>query len=349
MTEISAVKQTNDHSEIGEMNPNVRANVSYNPDSDLIPVSRSNGVLIVNSAPSSGRISGQSSVMMLDGWTWEDATLKHPTALNLNWPNMRFNFRKDAKKKEKDQRDNYQKTVRELDHWVRDVQAYHQRRTVRERKATQKQLSDLRLESMIPFIIHKEPIHIHANDIRQIEASVKWANKHDLNIVIVGGQDAWRNPELFVKHNIPLILLSIQTTPRRRFEPIHTPYRVPAMLYEAGVKFCISTNPGYPLDGHVRTLPNEAMRAAAWGLPKSEAMRAITLSAAEILGIDERVGSLELGKDATFFITDTEPFVLTTNPIKAFIQGREVDLSDRQKNLWKKYKEKYRRLGRLNE
>ncbi|MBT6413468.1 MAG: amidohydrolase, partial [Candidatus Marinimicrobia bacterium] len=93
LTEISAVKQTNDHSEIGEINPNVRANVSYNPDSDLIPVTRSNGILLVNSAPASGRISGQSSVMMLDGWTWEDATMKHPAALNLNWPSMHFNFR----------------------------------------------------------------------------------------------------------------------------------------------------------------------------------------------------------------------------------------------------------------
>ena len=101
LTEISAVKQTNDHSETGEINPNVRANVAYNPDSDLIPVTRSNGVLVINSAPSSGRIPGQSSVMMMDGWTWEDATLKHPTALNVNWPSMRFDFRKNAKKKEK--------------------------------------------------------------------------------------------------------------------------------------------------------------------------------------------------------------------------------------------------------
>ena len=349
LTEISAVKQTNDHSEIGEINPNVRANVSYNPDSDLIPVTRSNGILLVNSAPASGRISGQSSVMMLDGWTWEDATMKHPAALNLNWPSMHFNFRKDAKKKEKDQRDNYNKAIREIDILVRDVEAYHQRRTVKERQADQKQLSDLRLESMIPFVIHHEPIHIRANDIRQIEAAVKWANKHNFNIVIVGGQDAWRIPELLVKYNIPVILMSIQTTPTRRFEPIHTPYKIPTMLHEAGVKFCISTDPGYPFDGHVRTLPNEAMRAAAWGLPKSEALRSITLSAAEILGVDERVGSLEPGKDATFFISDTHPLIQTTNPIKAYIQGREVDLTDRQKNLWEKYKEKYRRLGRLNE
>ena len=349
LTEIGLVKQTNDHSETGQFNPNVRANVSYNPDSDIIPVTRSNGVLIANSAPASGRIAGQSSVMLMDGWTWEDATMKHPSALNVNWPNMQFDFRKNTKKKEKDQRDQYSASIREIDRWVLNVQAYHHRRTAKERKAEHKQESDLRLESMIPFIIYKEPIHVRANDIRQIESAVKWANKHELNIVLIGGRDAWMNPELLVKNNIPVILISVQTTPRRRYEPIHTPYKVPAKLYEAGVRFCLSTDPGYPFDGHVRTLPNEAMRAASWGLPQNEALRSITLSAAEILGIDERVGSLEPGKDATFFIADANPMLQTTNPIKAYIQGREIDLTDRQKNLWEKYKEKYRRLGRLNE
>ena len=349
LTEISAVKQTNDHSEIGEINPNVRANVAYNPDSDLIPVTRSNGVLTVNSAPTSGRIAGQSSVMYMDGWTWEDATLKHPSALNLNWPSMRFDFRKDAKKKEKDQREGYNKAIREMDQLVRDVRAYHHRKNAKERKAEHKQKSDLRLESMIPFIVFKEPIHVKANNVRQIEAAAKWSTKHDLNIVIVGGADAWRIPEVLVEKNIPVILLGVQNTPRRRFEPIHTPYKVPAMLQEAGVHFCISLDPGYPMDGHVRTLPDEAMRAASWGLTKDQALRAITLSAAEILGVDEQIGSLDLGKDATFFISDNEPLTQSNHPIKAYIQGREVDLSDRQKNLWEKYKEKYRRLGKLSE
>ena len=349
LTEISAVKQTNDHSEIGEINPNVRANVAYNPDSDLIPVTRSNGVLTVNSAPTSGRIAGQSSVMYMDGWTWEDATLKHPSALNLNWPSMRFNFRKDAKKKEKEQREGYNKAVREMNLLVRDVRAYHHRKNAKERKAEHKQKSDLRLESMIPFIVFKEPIHIKANNVRQIEAAVKWSTKHDLNIVIVGGGDAWRISEILVEKNIPVILLGVQNTPRRRFEPIHTPYKVPAMLQKAGVHFCISLDPGYPMDGHVRTLPDEAMRAASWGLTKDQALRAITLSAAEILGVDEQIGSLDLGKDATFFISDNEPLTQSNHPIKAYIQGREIDLSDRQKNLWNKYKEKYRRLGKLSD
>ncbi len=349
LTEISAVKQTNDHSEIGNINPNVRANVAYNPDSDLIPVTRSNGVFIVNSSPTSGRIAGQSSVMYMDGWTWEDATLKHPSGLNLAWPSMRLDFRKSAKKKEKEQRELYNKSLREIDLLIRDVRAYHHRKNAKERKAEHKQKSDLRLESMIPFIIFKEPIHIKANNVRQINAAVNWATKHDLNIVIVGGGDAWRISKTLVEKNIPVILLGVQNTPRRRFEPVHTPYKVPAILQEAGVHFCISLNPGYPMDGHVRTLPDEAMRAASWGLTKNQALRAITLSAAEILGVDDRVGSLELGKDATFFISDYEPLTQNNHPIKAYIQGREVDLSDRQKDLWEKYKEKYRRLGKLSE
>lgn len=349
LTEISAVKQTNDHSEIGEINPNVRANVAYNPDSDLIPVTRSNGVLIVNSSPSSGRIPGQSSVMTMDGWTWEEATLKHPSALNLNWPNMRYNFRKDAKKKEKIQREEYNKSLREMDLLIRDVRAYHHRKNAKERKAEHKQKTDLRLESMIPFVVFKDPIHIKADDVRQIEAAIKWSNKHDLNIVIVGGRDAWMIPEVLVQNNIPIIILGVQTTPRRRFEPIHTPYKIPAMLQKAGVHFCISLDPGYPMDGHVRTLPDEAMRAASWGLTKDQALRAITLSAAEILGVDDQIGSLELGKDATLFISDNEPLTQDNHPIKAYIQGREIDLTDRQKNLWNKYKEKYRRLGKLTE
>ena len=349
LTEISAVKQTNDHSETGDINPNVRANVAYNPDSDLIPVTRSNGILIVNSAPSSGIIPGQSSVMELDGWTWEEATMKHPAAMNLNWPNMRFDFSKNAKKNDKLQREAYNKSLRDINLLFRNVRAYHHRKNAKERKAEHKQESDLRLESMIPFVVYKEPMHIKANNVRQIEAAIKWSVEQDLNIIIVGGRDSWMVPDLLVKNNIPVILLGVQNIPRRRFEPIHIPYKIPFLLHESGVHFCISLDPGYPMDGHVRTLPDEAMRSVTWGLTKHQALRAITLSAAEILGIDEQVGSLEPGKDATFFIADLEPLTQKTNPTKAYIRGREIDLSDRQKNLWEKYKEKYRRLGKLSE
>ena len=120
------------------------------------------------------------------------------------------------------------------------------------------------------------------------------------------------------------------------------------MLQKAGVHFCISLDPGYPMDGHVRTFQMK-YESSSWGLTKDQALRAITLSAAEILGVDEKIGSLDLGKDATFFISDNEPLTQSNHPIKAYIQGREIDLSDRQKNLWNKYKEKYRRLGKLSD
>jgi len=213
--------------------------------------------------------------------------------------------------------------------------------------ADERQKVDLRLESMIPYVIEKKNIYIHANEARQIQSAIKWANQNNLKIIIVGGADSWRLTDLLVKNNIPVILDRVEKVPTRRFEPIHQPYKTPFLLKEGGVQFCLNTRTGYPHDGNVRNLPNEAMRAAAYGLTKPEALRSITLSAAEILNIDELVGSLDVGKDATFFISDKAPMEMSPKILMAFIQGKEVDLNDRQKMLYKKYQEKYRRLGQL--
>ena len=349
LVEIGLVKQTRDFAERGSFNPNVKANVSYNPDSDLIPITRSNGVLVVNSVPAGGRISGQSSVMMLDGWTWEQATLKHPSGLHINWPSMRINYGANVKKSEKQQKEEIQKSIRDLDHMVRDVRAYFQRIKQRSRIAGERQKSDLRLESMIPFVVEKKKIFIHADEARQIKSAVEWAKKNDLKIIIVGGSDSWRLTDLLVKNNIPVVIDQVEKIPTRRFEPIHLPYKLPFMLKQAGVQFCLNTIIGYPHDGNIRNLPNEAMRAAAYGLNKSEALRSITLSTAEILGVDDMIGSLDIGKDATFFISETPPMEMNPKILMAFIQGKEVDLNNHQKMLYKKYQEKYRRQGQLNQ
>ena len=349
LVEIGLVKQTRDFAERGSFNPNVKANVSYNPDSDLIPITRSNGVLVVNSVPAGGRISGQSSVMMLDGWTWEQATLKHPSGLHINWPSMRINYGAAVKKSEKQQKEEIQKSIRDLDHMVRDVRAYFQRIKQRSRIAGERQKSDLRLESMIPFVVEKKKIFIHADEARQIKSAVEWAKKNDLKIIIVGGSDSWRLTDLLVKNNIPVVIDQVEKIPNRRFEPIHLPYKLPSMLKQAGVQFCLNTIIGYPNDGNIRNLPNEAMRAAAYGLDKSEALRSITLSTAEILGVDDMIGSLDIGKDATFFISETPPMEMNPKILMAFIQGKEVDLNNHQKMLYKKYQEKYRRQGQLNQ
>ena len=349
LVEIGLVKQTRDFAERGSFNPNVKANVSYNPDSDLIPITRSNGVLVVNSVPAGGRISGQSSVMMLDGWTWEQATLKHPSGLHINWPSMRINYGANVKKSEKQQKEEIQKSIRDLDHMVRDVRAYFQRIKQRSRIAGERQKSDLRLESMIPFVVEKKKIFIHADEARQIKSAVEWAKKNDLKIIIVGGSDSWRLTDLLVKNNIPVVIDQVEKIPTRRFEPIHLPYKLPFLLKQAGVQFCLNTIIGYPHDGNIRNLPNEAMRAAAYGLDKSEALRSITLSSAEILGVDDMLGSLDIGKDATFFISETPPMEMNPKILMAFIQGKEVDLNNHQKMLYKKYQEKYRRQGQLNQ
>ena len=349
LVEIGLVKQTRDFAERGSFNPNVKANVSYNPDSDLIPITRSNGVLVVNSVPAGGRISGQSSVMMLDGWTWEQATLKHPSGLHINWPSMRINYGANVKKSEKQQKEEIQKSIRDLDNMVRDARAYFQRVKQRSRIADERQKTDLRLESMIPFVVEKKKIFIHADEARQIKAAVEWAKKNDLKIIIVGGSDSWLLTDLLVKNNIPVIIDQVEKIPTRRFEPIHLPYKLPFLLKQAGVQFCLNTIIGYPHDGNIRNLPNEAMRAAAYGLSKSEALQSITLSTAEILGVDDKVGSLDIGKDATFFISETPPMAMNPKILMTSIQGKEENLNNHQKMLYKKYQEKYRRQGQLNQ
>ena len=304
LVEIGLVKQTHDYSEVGEINPNIRANLSYNPDSELIPISRSNGVLIANSVPSSGRISGQSSTMMLDGWTWEDATLKSSTGLHINWPKM--NIQNNIKKTKTQQRQSQDSTLRALDFLIQNVKAYSQSRKLSQRTSTNIQKTNLKLESMSPFIIDKKMIFVHAHGLIEIESAIDWANKHNLKITIVGGHDAGYITGLLIKNNIPIIIQHPEWWATRRHEPIHYLYKLPFMLNMKGVQFCLATKTGYPYDGNIRNLQEEALRALKYGLTKEEALRSITLSAAEILGIDEKVGSIDIGKDATFFISDLE-------------------------------------------
>ena len=347
LVEINAVDVTNDHSERGDFNPNVRANVSYNPDSHIIPTTRSNGVLIANVTPSSGVVSGQSTIMMMDGWTWEDATFSHPTGLHINWPQMgvRSGGGRWMRMSPTRQIERRNKALKELDDMIKDGRAYAKLRQTKTRTAKDYHDKDLRWESMIPYVEGKLPIFIHANEVRQIEAAVNWSNRHELKIIIVGGKDAWRNTEILQENKIPVIYEVVTALPSRRFEDYDQAYKSPLMLYQAGVKFCISSSRS---DAYrVRNLPNQAAMAAAYGLPKDVALRSITLSAAEILGIESQVGSLEAGKDATLFISNGDPLEIRTNVLQAYIQGRKIDMGDKHKSLYNKYQQKYQQLGIL--
>ena len=346
LIEINAVAVTNDHSERGDFNPNVRTNVAFNPDSEIIPTTRSNGILIANIIPNSGLVSGQSSVMMLDGWTWENATLSSPSGLHIIWPNMNSIAKNDYEK-------NRLKTAKEhlnnLENIIKDARAYARLRQTKSRSAENYHDEDLRWESMIPYVNKKLPIYVHANEVKQIEAAISWSVRHSLNIIIVGGKDAWRTTDLLIKNRIPVIYESVTSLPYRRFEDYDQAYKTPSILYEKGVQFCISQYGSAGSAYQARNLPYQASMAASYGLPKEAALRSITLSAAEILGIDKKVGSLETGKDATLFISNGDPLEIKTNIIQAYIQGKKVDMGDRHKSLYSKYKEKYRQLEILKD
>ena len=345
LQEIGAVRATRDYAETGSMNPNVRANVSYNPDSELIPISRSNGILLANSVPRSGRISGISSLMMLDGWTWEEASLIDTVALHIFWPSMNQpKSEKDKQKNDKEKKNSRLESIQELDDFFEDARAYQQLKSTNSPSFKM----DMKFESMKPFISGRLPVFIHANEVRQIEASVYWAIRNGLFMVLVGGKDSWRVLPLLKEKNISVIYTQTHSQPSRRFEDFDQSYKTPNLLYEGGVSFCISNSESPFQTPHIRNLPYHAAKAGSYGLPWNEALRSITLSSAEILGVSDRIGSLEIGKEATLFIADGDILEVRTQVVSAFIQGRKIDLSDRHKDLYDKYEQKYRQKGMLD-
>jgi imidazolonepropionase-like amidohydrolase len=341
LTEIGAIRATNDGSETGSINPNVKAEVAVNPESEIIPVTRSNGVLVVLTSPTGGVISGTSALLRLDGWTWEDMTIKAPVAMHLNWPSMRpitawWNEESDEKQLER--RDEQLKAVRQA---FADARAYM---TARKAGSPVPEY-DSRWEAMISVLEGTLPVIVEANDIQQIQAVVAFAEAEKIKIIIRGGYDAPLCVELLKKSNIPVIVDGIHRLPTRDDEPYDTPFTVPERLRSAGIRYCITDGGGA---SNVRNIPYHAATAASYGLPRDEALKAITLYPAQILGVNDRVGSLAVGKDATLFVADGDILAIPTQVELAFIDGRRIDLSDRQKALWEKYKEKYRRIGIQN-
>ena len=344
LVEVNAVRASRDHSETGSINPNVKSWVSVNPDSEIIPVTRANGVLLTLSAPSSGLISGQSAVLQLDGWTTEDLTLRAGVGMHIHWPRMTPAIDWDTDESAKKQMESRDKALRELRQAFDDARAYHKARAA----ADSQHAIDLPWEAMGPVLAGEMPIIVDADDSQQIQAAVAFAEQQKLKLIIYGGYDAPHCAELLKKHDVPVIIGGVYRLPQRRSEPYDTPFTVPARLHEAGIRFCISGSGRFGAS-NVRNLPYHAAMAAAFGLPRDEALKSITSYPADILGLGGRVGTLERGRDATFIITDGDPLETTTQVEAAYVRGRAVDLNSRHKRLWKKYDEKYRRLGLTGE
>ncbi|MDN5923673.1 MAG: amidohydrolase family protein [Xanthomonadales bacterium] len=339
LTEISAVRATNDMSEVGPINPNVRALAAINADSELFPVARANGVLsalIVPQAGNGGLLSGQAALIKLDGWTYEDMKLKAPSGEHLFWPTLRLPSWLPEQFAKKAQESRKQKLAA-LDAAFRDARAYQ---TAKNAGAID--TPDLRWEAMLPVLSGKEQLFIHASDILQIRDALAFIDRQQLtNVVLVGGRDAWRLAAQLAQRHIPVILESSHNLPLRRWEAYDSVYRNAAKLAAAGVTLAIA-NDGTPMaSSNERNLPYQAASYAAYGLGKDAALRAITLTPAEILGVAKRMGSLDVGKDATLFVADGEALDIRSHVLRAWIVGHEISLENRQTRLRDKYQRKY--------
>lgn len=338
LTEIQSVPATIDVGEVGDINPNVKAQVAINPDSELLPVTRAGGVLLAVSAPTGGLIAGRSAVIQLDGWTYEDMALVPVSAMHMTWPGG-GSGRRGGRRGGAEEGPKPDERIRELNQFFADSRAYREQRN----SPVAQQAFDLRLEAMGDLLDRKIPMVVQANRLADIQAAVAFAVEQNIRLVILGGYDAPLCADLLKKHDVPVIVSAVYRLPQRPSDPYDHAYTLPKRLHEAGVRFCISCTDRSET-WNTRNLPFEAGTAVAYGLPTDVALRAIMLYPAQIFSVADRVGSLEVGKDATLFVSSASPLDARSKIEQAFIQGRELDLSNKQTRLYEKYSEKYRQL-----
>ena len=329
LTEFESVKATLDFNEIGNLNPHIRSLVAYNTDSKVPATLRSNGVLMAQITPQGGTIAGSSSVVQLDAWNWEDAAIRTDDAIHLNWPVIpRSRFGRMAMSEEA-MRERRDAALSELEGFFAEAKAYSEGKPA---------VVNPRLAAMKRIFDGSERLFITADSQKDIVAAVNFAKKHKITPVIVGGDEAHLITDFLKENNITVVVKQPHALPNAVDDDVNMPYKNGAVLANAGVPIVISIE-GY---WQQRNLPFMAGTVAAWGLDKEKALQAITLNTARVLGIDKTAGSLEVGKDATLFISSGDALNMTTiNVETAFIQGRNISLDNLHKQLNKKFSEKY--------
>jgi len=341
LIETGAVDVTHDYNEYGRIKPEVRAAVAINPDSDLIPVARANGILLGCVFPSGGLISGRCSTVRLDGWTWEQMAIDDAAGLVVNWPRTEPITAWWMQQSEAQQRKQIEEDLEDVERFFDKAEAYYEAKRSNDELDT-----DLRYQAMRDSIEGRKPMFIRASSSGQIESAVAWANRRGYDIVIVGGGEADQVAGLLAEHDVPVIIEGLHDLPRRRHYAPAQPFELPKKLHEAGVRFCIASGASA---AHERNLNHNVATAAAYGLPKIEALRAVTMHAADILNLGDDYGTLEPGKSATLIVTTGDPLEITTDTLMAFIDGRNIDLGSRHKALYQKYREKYKQLGLIED
>lgn len=330
LIEIDAVRATNDMREVGTMNPNVRSLIAYNTDSKVTPTVRSNGVLLAQITPRGSRMPGQSSVVQLDAWNWEDAAYATDNAIHLNWPRS---FRRTgwwAAPGTISKNDKYDAQVREIETFFAEARAYA--------AAEDRMPENLKFAATKGLFDGSKKLFIHVQGLKEMMAAIQFAEQEELVPVLVGARDAWRMIDFLKEHQVSIVLNSLHSLPAREDEDVDQPFKTAAALHAAGIPFCFHRTGAW----EQRNLPFLAGQAVAYGLPYEAAVAALTGNTAEILGIADRVGTLEKGKSATLFISTGDALDMRTCKVEqAFIDGREIDLNNKQKELDKKFRAKY--------
>lgn len=334
LIEIDAVRATKDANETGNILPHIRSIIAYNAESKVTETLRPNGVLMAQVTPRGGTISGTSSVVQLDAWNWEDAAIRIDDGIHMNWPSS-TSFGRWWRGEEKGPKPNknYSKRITEIKNFMNDAKAY---------STGKKNPKNMPFEAALGLFNGAKSFYVHVNGAKEITDAINFCNEIGIKkMVIVHGKNAYKVADLLVKNNIPVLIDRAHRLPSRNDKDIFTPYKQAKTLIDKGVVVGIGME-GNMERMNTRNLPFYAGTYAAYGLDKEEALKLITLNTAKILGIDNIVGSLEVGKDATLFISKGDALDMRTNILtEAFIQGRKISLESHQTKLWKRYMNKY--------
>jgi imidazolonepropionase-like amidohydrolase len=336
----SGARGSDDFRELGDLNPNIRSIVAYNTDSKIINTLKANGILLAGVTPQGGTISGSSTVVQLDAWNWEDAAYKMDNAIHLNLPSFLSRPRRfggggggrfGANQPPTDPTKEALEKIEEIKEFFSEAKAYAAETTHKE--------VNLKFEAVKGLFTKQQKLFIHGDQVKQMLVAIDFAKEFGFDVTIVGGSECWLIADLLKKNNISVILAQMHNLPTTDDDDIDQPYKTPAVLQKAGVLYCINDEHE---ETRYRNLMFNAGVAAAYGLTKEQALQAITLNTAKILGVDDRTGSLEPGKDANIVISSGDILDIRTSNIEhAFIQGREVSLENKQTQLYHKYMAKY--------
>lgn len=341
LVEVSGVRATRDLTEVGEFTPDVRSWLAVNPDSELLPVARANGVAYFEPAPQGGVVAGQSGLVRLAGWTTEEMAFKQPIALHVYWPGAALDpTPKDrARNKEKwksldDQDKERREQLKALDDFFQEARAYAQARAAAKEAAGFNRVPAW--EAMLPVVQGEIPLTIHADDVRQIRAAVKWADTNHFKMILAEARDAWKVAGLLASNNVPVIYNHMFNQPPTDTDAYDVQYAAPGVLSKAGVKVVMSLS-SYR-GSLVKNLPYEAAQGVAFGWTAEEALKGITLYPAQLAGVADRLGSIEPDKDASLVVCDGDLLDIRTNVKRLWIAGKEVSRESRHTRLYEKYK-----------